>query len=55
MVPEKLSGEQKDLLKKFAEVREEDPRAGRDRLVGLTAEMVYHGAKIPDGRDEDAL
>ncbi len=29
VVPEKLSGEQKDLLRKFAEVREEDPRAGR--------------------------
>jgi molecular chaperone DnaJ len=29
VVPEKLSGEQKDLLKKFAESRDEDPRAGR--------------------------
>ena len=29
VVPEKLSGEQKDLLKKFADARNEDPRAGR--------------------------
>jgi molecular chaperone DnaJ len=29
LVPEKLSGDQKDLLKKFAEARDEDPRAGR--------------------------
>ena len=29
LTPEKLSGEQKDLLKKFAEARDEDPRAGR--------------------------
>ena len=28
-IPEDLSGEQKDLLKKFAESRKEDPRAGR--------------------------
>jgi molecular chaperone DnaJ len=34
VTPEKLNGEQKDLLKKFAEVREEDPRAGR---VGWSA------------------
>ena len=29
LTPEKLSGEQKDLLKKFADSRKEDPRAGR--------------------------
>jgi molecular chaperone DnaJ len=29
VVPEKLNGEQKDLLKKFAEARQEDPREGR--------------------------
>ena len=29
LTPEGLSGEQKDLLKKFAESRKEDPRAGR--------------------------
>ena len=29
LIPEKLSGEQKDLLKKFADARNEDPRAGR--------------------------
>jgi molecular chaperone DnaJ len=29
LTPENLSGEQKDLLKKFAEARKEDPRAGR--------------------------
>jgi len=29
LTPEGLSGEQKDLLKKFAEARKEDPRAGR--------------------------
>lgn len=34
LVPEKLSGEQKDLLKKFAESLTEDPRAGR---VGWSA------------------
>jgi hypothetical protein len=28
-MPKDLSGEQKDLLKKFAEARKEDPRAGR--------------------------
>ena len=30
LTPEKLSGEQKDLLKKFADARKEDPRAGRE-------------------------
>jgi molecular chaperone DnaJ len=30
LTPEKLSGEQKDLLKKFAEARPEDPRSGRE-------------------------
>jgi molecular chaperone DnaJ len=34
LTPENLSGEQKDLLKKFAESRKEDPRAGR---TGWTA------------------
>ncbi len=34
VVPEKLSGEQKDLLKKFAESRNDDPREGR---VGWSA------------------
>jgi molecular chaperone DnaJ len=34
VVPEKLSSEQKDLLKKFADSRDEDPRAGR---VGWSA------------------
>jgi molecular chaperone DnaJ len=34
LTPEKLNGEQKDLLKKFAESRGEDPRAGR---AGWTA------------------
>jgi molecular chaperone DnaJ len=29
LTPEKLNGDQKDLLKKFAESRKEDPRAGR--------------------------
>jgi molecular chaperone DnaJ len=29
LTPEKLSGDQKDLLKKFAESRREDPRADR--------------------------
>ncbi len=29
LMPKELNGEQKDLLKKFAESREEDPRAGR--------------------------
>lgn len=29
LTPEKLSGDQKDLLKKFGEARNEDPRAGR--------------------------
>ncbi len=29
LTPEKLNGEQKDLLKKFAEARNEDPRTGR--------------------------
>ena len=29
LTPEKLNGEQKDLLKKFGESRDEDPRAGR--------------------------
>ena len=29
LVPEKLNGEQKDLLKKFADSRDEDPREGR--------------------------
>ena len=29
LTPENLNGEQKDLLKKFAESRKEDPRAGR--------------------------
>jgi DnaJ-class molecular chaperone len=29
LTPENLSGAQKDLLKKFADSRDEDPRAGR--------------------------
>ena len=29
VTPQELNGEQKDLLKKFAESRKEDPRAGR--------------------------
>ncbi len=29
LTPEKLNGDQKDLLKKFADARKEDPRAGR--------------------------
>jgi molecular chaperone DnaJ len=34
LTPENLNGEQKDLLKKFAESRKEDPRAGRPGWSG---------------------
>ena len=34
LTPEGLSGEQKDLLKKFAASRKEDPRAGRQGWPG---------------------
>ena len=34
LTPESLNGEQKDLLKKFAASRKEDPRAGRQGWPG---------------------
>ncbi len=55
VTPEKLSGEQKDLLKKFAEVARRRPAGRPRRLVGLAGEMVYHGCTFPDERVRDAL